>query len=274
MTVLIALVAVLGLVIGSFLNVVIYRLPDKQSLSQPGSHCMSCGHQLAWWENIPLLSWLALRGRCRSCGTRISVQYPAVEALTAVLFGVAAYTVGQPIVEATDPAQIIAAVAVLLAALWFIAAAIALAAIDLRTKLLPNRIIYPSIVVIAMLETVAAMFSGAWGNLLTAVLGLVTIGGLYLLVAFISPRGMGLGDVKYAALIGLTLGWHGWGMTVTGIILPFLIGAVVAIVLLLARRAGRKTGIPFGPSMSLGATITLLWGKPLLTWYLALWGLA
>lgn len=272
--VLITVVTVLGLVIGSFLNVVIYRLPEHESLSSPRSHCMNCGHQLAWWENIPVFSWLALRGRCRSCKARISAQYPAIEALTAVLFLIAGLVFVPPIGLAAGAGQVVADVCVLLATLWFIAVAVALTVIDLHTHLLPNRVVYPSVIVVLVLELVAAIAAGAWHSLLTAVLGLVTLGGLYLLVAFISPKGMGLGDVKYAALIGLVLGWHGWAYTVLGLVLPFLIGAVFALALLLARRANRKTGIPFGPSMSLGAIVTLLWGEPLMTWYLSLWGLA
>ncbi|WP_192497559.1 prepilin peptidase [Pseudoclavibacter sp. CFCC 11306] len=283
-TILTILIAILGLLIGSFLNVVIYRLPKHESLSTPPSHCTSCRRQLAWYENIPLLSWLVLRGRCRTCGSRISPRYPVIELLTGLLFLATALRFAPDLVGAPTPADAVARGSILIAALWFVAASIALAMIDLDTQTLPNRIIYPSATVIAALYLIA-MASGmigvtsagagsAWNGALTALLGALILGVLYLIIAFVSPRGMGMGDVKYAVLIGLTLGWHGWSYIILGVLLPFLIGGIVAAILLVTGRVRRKTGIPFGPSMALGGVAALEWGGTLMSAYLSLWGLA
>ncbi|MCD7101131.1 prepilin peptidase [Pseudoclavibacter sp. 13-3] len=283
-TLITTLITVLGLLIGSFLNVVIYRVPRQQSLNAPRSHCTSCDRPLAWFENIPLLSWLVLRGRCRTCKARISLRYPVIEALTAALFLATALHFAPGLAAAATPVDAVAQGSILIAALWFVAASIALALIDFDTQTLPDRIIWPSMIVIAGLYLLAALSSSlgpsaagdgiSWGNALTAALGAVITGGLYLVIAFISPRGMGLGDVKYAALIGLVLGWHGWACIILGVLLPFLVGGLVAAALLVARRAGRKTGIPFGPAMAIGSVLALNWGAALMSAYLSLWGLA
>ena len=283
-TILTNLITVLGLFIGSFLNVVIYRLPRRASLSMPPSHCTSCGRRLAWYENIPVLSWVALCGRCRTCKSRISLRYPVIELLTGLLFLTTALRFVPDLANAPTLADAVARGSVLIAALWFVAASIALAMIDLDTQTLPNRIISPSVIVIAALYLIASVSSlfgaptagagSAWSGALTALLGAIVIGLLYLVIAFISPRGMGMGDVKYAVLIGLTLGWHGWSYIILGVLLPFLIGGIVAAILLATGRVRRKTGIPFGPSMALGGVAALEWGGTLMSAYLSLWGLA
>ncbi|WP_225733163.1 prepilin peptidase [Pseudoclavibacter sp. CFCC 13796] len=281
-TILTNLITVLGLFIGSFLNVVIYRLPRRASLSMPPSHCTSCGRRLAWYENIPVLSWVALCGRCRTCKSRISLRYPVIELLTGLLFLTTALRFVPDLANAPTLADAVARGSVLIAALWFVAASIALAMIDLDTLTLPNRIIYPSAIVIGglyLIATVSSMIGvasagagSAWNSALTALLGALIVGVLYLAIAFISPRGMGLGDVKYAALIGLALGWHGWPYIVLGLLLPFLIGGIVAAILLVTGRVRRKTGIPFGPAMALGAVVALEWGGSPASAYLPIWG--
>ncbi|MDR0626898.1 MAG: prepilin peptidase [Bifidobacteriaceae bacterium] len=237
----------LGLVIGSFLTVVITRLPDGGSL-WPRSACPRCGAMVKARDNIPLVSWLVLRGRCRSCGEPISGLYPAVEAVTAVLFVSVAVFI-QPL--AAVPAYLYAA-----------AVAVALTAIDARTTRLPDAIVLPSYPVLAVLLALASWLVGDWGALLRA-----AVGGLGLLVAYglvhvLVPRGMGFGDVKLAGLIGLVLAYQGWGPLAVGALGAFLMGALWGIGVIVKNRGGRGTAIPFGPWMCAGAVLGCAVGGP------------
>jgi leader peptidase (prepilin peptidase)/N-methyltransferase len=241
----IALAAALGAVIGSFLNVVVYRLPREQSLVTPGSRCPSCERAIAPFDNVPVLSWLILRGRCRHCGTRISPRYPAVELTTAVAFAAVVA------VRGFDDGLVIE--------LPFVACLIALAGIDLDHKLLPNRIVYPmaaygllaTVVVDAddLVEHVAAG-AGAFAFLLAAVLAY--------------PRGMGMGDVKLGGAMGLFLGLS----TIPALLAAFLSGTIVGLAII-AREgaAARKKAVPFGVFLALGGLVGVLAGPELIELY-------
>ena len=240
----------LGLVIGSFLNVCIYRLPRRESVTWPGSHCTECNRPLAWYENIPVASWLALRGRCRTCAEPISPMYPAVEAVTAIVF-VAGY--------------LIYGMTLLLAArLLFACAMIVLFAIDLRHHILPNVITVPGIVVGFALSL---LLPPGW---LDSLIGLIAGGGVLFAIAEIYFRlrgieGLGMGDVKMLAMIGAFLGWQ--LMLVTLVFASFS-GSLIGLGIIAAGRGGMKAALPFGTFLAVGALVAAVAGDPLLTWYL------
>jgi len=246
----------LGLLVGSFLNVVAYRVPRGLSVVTPGSACPSCEHSINWYDNVPVLSWLLLVGRCRDCAAPIGWRYPAVELCTGALFA----TIGWRF--APSP---------LLAALLVVAATgVALAVIDLDHQRLPFRITVPATGATVVLlgvdavangpgpVAVAAASAGAW---------LAVYGGTWLAT---SGRGMGLGDVVLAPLLGLSLGWLGWGPSLVGLLGGFLIGAAVGMALIGTGRAGRRSRIPHGPSMLAGAALGLFAGEPLWNAYVTL----
>lgn len=269
-----AIIGVFGLLIGSFLNVVIYRVPLKKSIVSPPSACGSCGHAIRWYDNIPLVSWLVLRGRCRDCGSRISIRYPLVELGSALFFVVVALLFVPPIVRAATLPTIWAGVLALVAYLYLAAISVALALIDLDTRRLPNAIVMPAYLVGAVLLASSSVLAADFGSLLGAVVGCAALGLVYLAMAVVSPGGMGFGDVKLAGVLGLFLGWLGWGTLATGAIMAFLLGGIFGIILILARRGGRKTAIPFGPWMLLGAWVGIVAGEPIWAAYLSSFGLA
>jgi leader peptidase (prepilin peptidase)/N-methyltransferase len=264
---------ILGVVIGSFLNVVIYRVPLKKSIVSPPSACANCGHTIRWYDNIPLVSWLLLRGKCRDCGSRISVRYPLVELGSALFFVAVALIFAPPIINATSLATTWSAVLALVAYLYLAAISLSLALIDLGTRRLPNAIVMPGYLVGAVLLASSSVLSADFGSLLRAAIGCVALGFAYLLMAVIAPGGMGFGDVKLAGVLGLFLGWIGWGALVVGSIGAFLLGGIFGIILILAHRGGRKTAIPFGPWMLVGAWIGIVAGEPVWDSYLSLFGL-
>jgi len=260
-----------GLLIGSFLNVVVWRLPRGESLIRPASHCPNCGHPIRAYDNIPVLSWLILRGKCRDCGQPISARYPAIELGVGLFFAaIAFWAVSGGIPSASLPAFLIA----LAAYLYLGAISVALAIIDLETRRLPNVLVLPAYGVGAVLLTAAALLGGDAWSLVRAAIGAVALFVGYLLISLISRGGMGLGDVKLAGVLGLFLAWLGWGELAAGTFFPFLLGGLFSIVLLLARRAGRKSKIPFGPWMLMGAWVGIFWGEQVFGWYLRLFGLA
>lgn len=265
---------VFGALIGSFLNVVIYRVPAGRSVVSPASACGTCGTRIRGWDNIPVISWLLLRGQCRDCSAQISPRYPAVELGTAVSFVVVAWwTLGSiaPLDASGSvrPATILTVVAFL----YLAAVAIALALIDLDTSTLPNRIVLPAYPVAFLLLGGAALLAGEPSRLVSGLVGATAMFGLYLALALARPGGMGLGDVKLAGVLGLYLGWLGWGPLVVGAFAAFLLGGLFAIALLMTRRAGRKDGIPFGPWMLAGAWVGILGGDAIATGYLSLFDL-
>jgi leader peptidase (prepilin peptidase) / N-methyltransferase len=246
--------AVIGLVIGSFLNVVIWRVPRDESVVRPGSHCPNCGHPVRPYDDIPVVSWLVLRGRCRDCGNAISIRYPLVELLTALLFGLTGWHFG---LSWELPAY-----------LYLVAIGVALALIDLDVHRLPNAIVLPSYGVVPALLLVASIGNGDWNALVRAAVGGAALYAVYFLLRLGYPAGMGFGDVKLAGLLGLYLGWLGWGQLAVGAFLGFLLGGVVGGGLMVANRATRKSKIPFGPFMIAGAYLAVLVGAQISDLYL------
>ncbi len=255
-------VGVLGLLIGSFVNVVIWRVPQGLSVIRPGSACPACGHEISALENVPVLSWLALRGKCSGCRSRISVRYPIVEAAVGALFVLMAWRVGFTFV--------------LPLWLYLAAAGTALFLIDIDHKRLPDAIVLPSWGVTVLGLGLAALFSdGAVGHLAGAGWGALVFGGLYAAIFYATlGRGMGFGDVKLAPVLGAALGWFGWGATLVGLMGGFVIGGVIGAGLLLSGSHGRRAKIPHGPFMLLGAMSGLLFGSQLWDWYLSFTGLS
>ncbi len=243
-------VTLLGLAVGSFLNVVIWRVPRGESVVRPASHCPTCNTEIGARDNVPVLSWLWLRGRCRSCNGRISARYPVVELMVAVLFA------GMVVRFQHEPS--------LWPALCYLAAVgIALALIDLDVHRLPNALTLPSYVAGLALLAIDAITRHTYGRLLHAVIGMAALYAFYFVLAFAKPGGMGFGDVKLAGVLGLYLGYLGWGELAVGAFAAFLLGGVGGISLMALRRAGRKSKIPFGPFMIAGALIAVLAGHAL-----------
>lgn len=273
MTLIAGFAGIVGLLIGSFLNVVVYRVPLGLSVVSPSSSCPNCATRIRSYDNIPVLSWLLLRGRCRTCAEPISARYPLVELTTGVLFFLVAVVFAEPIIRTTDVATAVSATLVLVAFLYLTAIAVALTLIDLDVHRLPNAIVLPSYIVAAVLFVAASIVSGDYIPIIRGAIGMAALVAAYFLMAFAYPGGMGLGDVKLAGVLGLFLGWLGWGTLVVGAFAAFLLGGVFAIGLLVARKASRRSGIPFGPWMLLGAGVGTFFGEVIADKYLALVGL-
>jgi len=266
----VVLVGAFGFFIGSFLNVVIFRVPAGRSLIAPASACGSCDAPIRPWDNIPVLSWILLRARCRDCAAPISARYPLVELGTAIFFAAVAlqFVPGLFGSELSVPAAIS-----LLAFLYLASISVALALIDLDSHRLPNSIVLPAYAVGLMLLGLAAVVGGDVGSILRATIGLGILWAVYLALALAYPGGMGMGDVKLAGVLGLFLGFLGWGELVVGAFAAFLLGGLYALGLLATRRATRKSGIPFGPWMLAGAWVGIFWGAQLWNGYLSLVGI-
>lgn len=234
-----------GLALGSFLNVVAARLPLRRSIVRPPSACMSCREQIRWYDNIPLVSYAALRGRCRHCGVRIPWVYPAVELLTAVLIAGCVLAFGLSAEAAV--------------AAFFCAVLVTVSAIDLERRIIPNRIVVPATVIVLLANT-ARDVSPQW------ILGGLAASGFLLVAALIYPAGMGMGDVKLALLMGAAL-----GKTVGVALMAGMFASMVPSIVLFARhgKAARKMGIPFGPFLALGSVVALFWGHDILDAYLS-----
>lgn len=227
----------LGLVVGSFLNVVAYRVPRRQSVVWPGSHCPACGSTIRARDNVPVLSYLVLGGRCRDCAVRISWRYPVVEAITGLLFAAAAYEFGPGVG--------------LLRALALVAVLVALAAIDLEHRLLPNAIVLPS----AGVGLALSVFADPGGWWVYPVSGLAVGGGL-LALAILYPGGMGMGDVKMGAMLGAFLGPY----AALAVFVGAALGALTGGLLMVFWKVGRRYPLPFGVFMSAGGVIVLFFG--------------
>jgi leader peptidase (prepilin peptidase)/N-methyltransferase len=251
--VLAAACALFGLCVGSFLNVVIHRVPKRESVVRPRSHCPTCDAQIADRDNVPVVSWLLLRGRCRTCQAPIPARYPLVELGTAVLFAAAAVRFG--------------ATWQLPAFCIFFASLLAVSVIDLDLFIIPNRVIYPTLFITAPLLALAAAAEGSWGQLRNAAIGGAAGFGLLLVIHVAMPRGMGFGDVRLAGVIGMMLGWLGLRYLFLGLFLAFLLAAVIGIVLIAARLRTRKDAVPFGPFLAGGAVLAALWGHAILRVY-------
>jgi leader peptidase (prepilin peptidase)/N-methyltransferase len=237
-----------GLAFGSFLNVVAARVPLKRSLVSPGSACMACGQEIAWYDNVPLLSYALLRGRCRSCAVHIPLRYPAVELVTALLLAGSVWRFGLGGSAAV--------------ASFFCLALVAVSATDLEHRIIPNRIVVPAGVIVLAANT--ALHPGPqWA------IGAFGASGFLLVAALAYPGGMGMGDVKLAFLMGAAL-----GKTVPVALFVGMLAAMIPGIVLLVRhgRAARKMGVPFGPFLALGSVVALFAGTWLLHGYLSLSG--
>jgi leader peptidase (prepilin peptidase) / N-methyltransferase len=240
--------AVAGLLVGSFLNVVAYRLPRRESLVHPRSRCPGCGTPIAPYDNIPVVSWLLLRGRCRHCGEPISARYPLVEATTGVLYAL--------VVVATDDTLEIAL------GLLLVTALVPITLIDLEFRLIPNRITLPAAIA-AVVAALVIDVSFVPEQLISG----AAAGGFFLLAALAYPRGMGMGDVKLAGMLGLYLGRAVAPAIFAGLIAGVVVGA--AIIARKGAREGRKTAVPFGPFLAAGAIFALFAGDPIIDAYLS-----
>jgi len=248
----IGIVAVFGAIVGSFLNVLIYRLPLGKSVVWPASACTKCARELLWYENVPVVSWLVLRGRCRTCATPIAIQYPLVEAITAAMFGLAWWYYGPG--------------ALLASRLLFGCALIVLFAIDLEHHLLPNVITLPGI---AIGFAFSLFTEPGWQ---ASLIGLAAGGGSLYAIAEIYYRvrheeGLGMGDVKMLAMIGAFLGWK---LALLTLMLASFAGTLIGLLLIVTRRGGMKYALPFGTFLALGAAAAASVGPNLLGWYLGL----
>jgi leader peptidase (prepilin peptidase)/N-methyltransferase len=243
---LLVLVGLLGLAIGSFLNVVIHRVPAGLSVISPPSHCPDCSTPIRARHNVPVVGWLLLRGRCASCGLPIPARYPLVETLTGALFVLVTWRAAQ--------LDRLAAVPALLA---FTALGVALSAIDLDVRRLPDALVLPAYPLLTALLAAAAGVQEDWGALGRAALGAAVLFGCFLAMTLAYPAGMGFGDVKLSGLIGLVLGWFSWTTLAVGAFAGFFLGALVGLVVMATSPLGRKAAVPFGPFMVAGALLAL-----------------
>jgi leader peptidase (prepilin peptidase) / N-methyltransferase len=274
MSILVALLAgVLGLMIGSFLNVVIYRVPIGKSIVYPSSACPNCGSGISAYDNVPILSWLLLRGKCRSCHTPISARYPLVEFGTGLLFFIAALPLAQQLVVVAPTVNTVASGLVIAGFLYLAAISVALAFIDIEHHRLPDVIVLPSYAVAGILFVTASILTGDYAALLRAGIGMAAMALGYFTLAIAWKGSMGFGDVKLAGVLGIYLGWTGWGALIVGSIGAFVFGGIFGLVLILLRKTTRKSGIPFGPWMVLGAWVGILFGNSIWNGYLSLFGL-
>ena len=241
------MVVVFGLVLGSFLNVVTARLPERRSLWAPRSACPGCGAQIAWYDNVPLLSFALLRGRCRACAAPIPWRYPLVEAITGALFGAAWLEFG--------PTSEFVVAGALLAAL------VAITAIDLRHQIIPDAITLPGI-----LAGVTANVATRHLNWAEVALGIALGGGVFFAIIVASRGGMGAGDMKLGAMLGAFLGWK---IALFALMVAVLVGGVWAVALMALGVRGRKDAIPFGPFLALGGAAALFWGEGVVQWYVS-----
>lgn len=247
------LAGVLGLLAGGFLNVVADRVPSGLPVLPARASCPACGREARGSDHLPLLWWALRRGRCRDCGTVVSVRYPLVEALTAAAFVGLVFLLG--------------ASWALPGYWWAAGAAIALTLTDLDHRRIPDRILLPGIVGAGLLLGVAAGVEGDPWSILRGVGGGAAYFGLLLVVAMAARGGFGFGDVKLGFLLGLVLAYRSWGVLAVGAFAAFAVGGLAAIVLLITRRVGRKDAIPFGPAMVAGAALALAWGELIVRWY-------
>jgi len=243
------LAGVLGACVGSFLNVCIYRLPLEQSLVYPASHCMSCGRKLNWFENVPILAWIALRGRCRTCRTWIPAVYPLVEAFTAAMFVWAAWQYGVSVL--------------LVSRLLLGCALIVLFFIDLHHRILPNAItVYGTAVGFAF----SFFAPPGWVSSLIglAIGGLIPLGLAEAYYRFRKVEGLGMGDVKMLALIGAFLGWQ---LVLLTLAVASVLGSIVGLALIVTRRGSMKLALPFGTFLTIAAMFAAAYGEPIVRWY-------
>jgi leader peptidase (prepilin peptidase)/N-methyltransferase len=247
---LIGFCAVLGLAVGSFLNVVVYRVPRNESIVSPRSSCPSCGAPIREMDNIPVASWLVLRGRCRDCRAPISARYPLVELACAALFAGTAARFGY---QWDLPAYLV-----------LFAGLLALSWIDVEQMILPKKIVYPLTLLVATLLLLAAAETGRWHDLLVGVICGAVWFALFLGLNLINPRLLGFGDVRLSFVLGLALGWLGVGYVLLGFFAANLIGALIGIALIATGRLERQTRIPYGVFLTLGCAVAVFAGPEIL----------
>lgn len=252
--VVLVIAVVYGLLVGSFLNVAIHRVPAGASVLRPRSACPTCRTPIAGRDNVPVLSWVALRARCRTCAEPIPARYPLVELLTGASFGTMALRFG---LSWELPAFCA-----------FVAGLIAVSAVDLDCRRIPTRMLQATAAVGLPWLVVAAAVDGDPWPLIRAGAGAAGSYGALFLVHVVNPRGLGFGDVRLAGLMGAFLGWLGPLHPGLGLLLGFLYGSVVGVGVLVAGRGGRRTAIPFGPFLAAGAVTAVLAGGPIVDWYL------
>ena len=248
--VLIGFCALLGLVVGSFLNVVIYRVPRNESIVAPRSSCPACGSPIQSRDNVPVISWLVLHGRCRQCKEPISIRYPLVELACALLFAGTAARFGH---QWDLPAFLV-----------FFAGLLALSVIDVELMILPKKIVYPLTVLVAALLLLAAAVTGGWHHY---VVGLICAAGwfvVFFVMNYASPRLLGFGDVRLSLVLGLALGWLGVGYVLLGFFAANVIGAVIGIILIASKRMDRQSPIPYGVFLAAGCAVAVFAGPELL----------
>jgi leader peptidase (prepilin peptidase)/N-methyltransferase len=242
--------AIFGLVVGSFLNVVIYRVPRKESVVSPRSACPTCGVPITARDNVPIASWLLLRGKCRSCHSPISARYLLVEAATAALFAGLAARIG---FSWTLPAYLVLAAGLL-----------ALACIDMEHLLLPKRIVYPVLGMVSAFLILAAAVTHHWHYLLVAGISAAAWFIIFFAMNFISPRLLGFGDVRLAPVLGLALGWLGVRYVLLGFFAANFVGAIIGLTLIATKRMSREQQIPYGVFLAVGTLLAILAGPELL----------
>ena len=252
MVALLVLVGLLGLAIGSFLNVVIHRVPAGLSVVSPASRCPDCEAPIRARHNIPVAGWLLLRGRCASCDRPIPARYPPVEALTGVLFVLVTWRAVQLDQLAAVPALLV-----------FTALGVALSGIDLDVRRLPDVLVLPAYPLLVALFAAAAGVRGDWASLGRGVLGAAVLFGCFLAMTLAYPAGMGFGDVKLSGVIGLVLGWFSWTTLALGAFAGFFLGAFIGLFVMVVSPLGRKAAVPFGPFMVAGALLALWVTDPL-----------
>jgi leader peptidase (prepilin peptidase)/N-methyltransferase len=252
-TLVVVISGLVGLAVGSFLNVVIYRVPIGKSIVTPPSACPGCHTPVAPRDNIPVLSWVLLRGKCRYCQAPISIRYPIVEALTGLAFAITAVRFGP---SSSLPAELI-----------FVAGLIALAAVDLERYLLPRAILYPTLVLVASALFLTAAVTGQWRRLAIAAVCGVGSFVTFFLIHFAKPAWLGFGDVRLAGLLGLALGWMGPWYLLIGFMAANLLGAAVGIGLIVANKARRTTPLPYGVFLAAGSLFALWLGASIISWY-------
>ena len=248
------LALVVGLCVGSFANVVIYRVPAGLSVVSPGSHCPQCERPIRARHNVPVLGWLWLRGKCADCRAPISGRYPTVEFAVGVAFALVVCVSG--VRWETLLLLVVAGFSAILAA------------IDLDVHRLPDAVVGPFAAVIVAVIVPACAVTGAWGASVRALIGAATVGALYFAAFLLYPKGLGFGDVKLAPVLGAVLGVFGWGPLVVGTFAGFLWGAIVGGAVMVATKRARGVRIPFGPWMLAGAWTGIVAGGPVWDWYL------
>ncbi len=254
MILLAAAAAVLGLAVGSFLSVIVWRVPRKEPMTSPRSRCTSCDTALAGRDSVPLLSWVRLGARCRMCRARISVRYPVVELTCAALFAATAVRFG---LTYALPAYLVLGAGLL-----------ALSVIDLEHMLLPNKVVYPTGYAVGLLLFLAALAEAEPRRIGWALIGGLGSFALFFLLHLASPSGMAFGDVRLSCVLGMAVGWLGLALVPLFLFVAFIASAAIGLVYGVISRRGLKAAIPFGPFLAVGAEVAIFVGRPLVDAYL------